>query len=93
MIFHTLPLAVKAMGKLTPDFGIFAIDATPEELAAIANNEAIRMTVMVIGDGVAFGRHHFFWIKKLLNNEPVERRQFTEGFPVNAENISQYYKK
>jgi ribose transport system substrate-binding protein len=85
--------AVKSSGKLTPDFGIFSIDATPGELEAIANNEAIRMTVMVVGDGAAFGRDHFDRMKKLINNEPVERKIYFEGFPVTAENISQYYSK
>jgi ribose transport system substrate-binding protein len=85
--------AVKASGKLTPDFGIFSCDATPGELEAIANNEACRVTVMITGDGAAFARHHFYWIKKLLNNEPVDRRYYNEFFPVNAENVSQYYSK
>jgi ribose transport system substrate-binding protein len=85
--------AVKASGKLTLDFGIFSCDATPGELEAIANNEACRVTIMITGDGAAFARHHFHWIKKLLNNEPVERKYYNEFFPVNAENVSQYYSK
>ena len=85
--------AVKASGLLDDKFGIFAIDATPGELEAIANNEAIRMSVMVIGDGAAFARHHFEWIKKLINGESVERKQYLDGFPVDASNINKYYKK
>ena len=41
--------AVKATGKLTDTFGIFAADATPEELVAISNNEACRMSVLITG--------------------------------------------
>lgn len=41
--------AAKAAGKLGDDFGIFAVDATEPELAAIKNNEGVRMSVIVTG--------------------------------------------
>jgi ribose transport system substrate-binding protein len=85
--------AIKSSGKLSPDFGIFAADATPEELAAMANNEAIRMSVLNTGDGKAKAEEIFGLLKKLLNNEPVERVVYRSNIPVTAENLGQYYAK
>jgi ribose transport system substrate-binding protein len=83
--------AVKSSGKLSPDFGIFAADATPEELTAMANNEAIRMSVLNTGDGKAKAKEIFGFLKKLLNNDPVERVVYRSNIPVTAANLSQYY--
>jgi ribose transport system substrate-binding protein len=84
--------AVKSSGKLTPDFGIFSCDGTQGELEAIANNEAIRSTIMV-GDAAFFAKEHFDWIKKLINDEPVEKKRYWTMFPVTVANIGQYYKQ
>jgi ribose transport system substrate-binding protein len=84
---------VKSSGKLTDDFGIFAADATAEEMLAIKNNEAVRMSVLLTGDGEAIAAEIFRLLKPLINGEtPAERRVFRETFPVNAENLSQYMK-
>ncbi|MDR1656605.1 MAG: sugar ABC transporter substrate-binding protein [Deltaproteobacteria bacterium] len=85
--------AVKSSGKLTDDFGIFAADATPEELTAMANNEAIRMSVLNTGDAKAKADEIFGLVKKLLNNEPVERIVYRSNIPVSAENLDQYFTK
>jgi ribose transport system substrate-binding protein len=85
--------AVKSSGKLTDDFGIFAADATPEELVAMANNEAIRMSVLNTGDGKAKADEIFGLLKKLLDGKPVDRVVYRSNIPVTAANLSQYYKK
>jgi ribose transport system substrate-binding protein len=85
--------AIKSSGKLSPDFGIFAADATPEELAAMANNEAIRMSVLNTGDSKAKAKEIFGLVKKLLNNEPVERVVYRSNIPVTPANLGQYYAK
>lgn len=85
--------AVKSSGKLTPDFGIFAADATAEELTAMSHNEAIRMSVLNTGDGKAKAEEIFGLLKKLLNNEPVQRVVYRSNIPVTPENLSQYYQK
>jgi ribose transport system substrate-binding protein len=84
--------AVKASGKLTPDFGIFAADATPEELKAMANNEACRMSVLKTGDAPVRAAEIYGLVKKLIRNEPVERKVFRTMYRVTAENLSQYYR-
>ncbi|MDR3123235.1 MAG: sugar ABC transporter substrate-binding protein [Treponema sp.] len=85
--------AVKSSGKLSPDFGIFAADATPEELTAMANNEAIRMSVLNTGDGKAKAEEIFGLLKKLLNNEPVDPVVYRSNIPVTPDNLSLYYKR
>jgi ribose transport system substrate-binding protein len=79
--------AVKAANKLTGDFGVFAADATPEEVEAIRNNEAIRMSVLFSGSPRANAHIIYGWVKKLLNNEPVDRKVMREMIPVTANNL------
>jgi ribose transport system substrate-binding protein len=80
--------AVKAANKLTSDFGIFAADATEEEVAAIRNNEAIRMSVLFSGSPRANGHIIYDLVKKLLNNEPVDRKVMREMIPVTINNLA-----
>ncbi|MDR3161761.1 MAG: sugar ABC transporter substrate-binding protein [Spirochaetaceae bacterium] len=79
--------AVKAANKLTDDFGIFAADATAEEVEAIRNNEAIRMSVLFSGSPRANGYIIYEWVKKLLNNEPTDRKVMREMIPVTINNL------
>ncbi|MDR0722277.1 MAG: substrate-binding domain-containing protein [Treponema sp.] len=79
--------AVKAANKLTDDFGIFAADATAEEVEAIKNNEAIRMSVLFSGSPRANGHIIYGWVRKLLNNEPVDRKVMREMIPVTINNL------
>ncbi|RDU22560.1 sugar ABC transporter substrate-binding protein [Anaerosacchariphilus polymeriproducens] len=83
--------AVKASGKLTDDFGIFAADATEEELAAMNKNEACRMSVLITGGADKIADEIFSWLKKLLAGEEVEKKIYRETIPVTKENLSQYY--
>jgi ribose transport system substrate-binding protein len=85
--------AVKSSGKLTADFGIFAADATEPELSAIANNEAIRMSVLITGDSKVQAMEIFSNLKKLLDNEPFERRLFRQTFPITAANVKEHYSR
>ncbi len=68
--------AVKASGKLTDTFGIFAADATPEELAAISGNEACRMSVLITGGPDAIAAEIYGLVKKLLAGQPVARKVY-----------------
>lgn len=82
--------AVKAANKLSDDFGVFAADATPEELEAISKNEAIRMSVMITGGPGEIAAEIYSWLKKIYAKEPIDRKVFREIFPVNKDNIAQY---
>jgi ribose transport system substrate-binding protein len=82
--------AVKAANKLSDDFGIFAADATPEELDAISKNEAIRMSVLNTGGPNEIAAEIYSWLKKLYTKEPVEQKVFREMIPVNKDNFAQY---
>jgi ribose transport system substrate-binding protein len=79
--------AVKAANKLTEDFGIFAADATEEEIVAIKNNEAIRMSVLFSGSPRANGHIIYGWVQKLLQNEPTNRKVMREMIPVTINNL------
>ena len=84
--------AVKASGKLTDDFGIFAADATNEELAAMSKNEAIRMSVLITGGPDKIAAEIHSWLKKLVSGEPVEKKIYRDTTPVTKDNLNQYYK-
>jgi ribose transport system substrate-binding protein len=79
--------AVKAAGMLTPDFGIFAADATELEIQAMENDEAVRMSVMITGSPKVIGQTVYARVKDLLDGKPVERRLMRELIPVTKENI------
>jgi ribose transport system substrate-binding protein len=82
--------AVKAADKLTPDFGIFSADATPEELDAMKKDEAIRMSVMITGGPNEIAAEIYGWVKKLYAGQPVEQKVYREIFPVTEANVDQY---
>jgi ribose transport system substrate-binding protein len=82
--------AFKAAGKLTPDVGIFAADATPAELTAIANNEAIRCSIMISGTPEDQANEIYAALEKLYTGQPVEKRLFRRIFPVNKDNYARY---
>jgi ribose transport system substrate-binding protein len=82
--------AVKASGKLTSDFGIFASDATPEELDAIAKDEAIRMSIMYTGTPEQFGEVVYGMVDKLYKGEPVNKKEYLSLIPVTKDNYREY---
>lgn len=83
--------AVKASGKLTDTFGIFAADATPEELAAISRNEAVRMSVLITGGPDAIAAEIYGIVRKLVGGEHVDRKVYRTITPVTKDNLGQYY--
>jgi len=82
--------AVKSAGKLTPDFGIFAADATAQELDAIANDEANRMSVMITGGGAAISTEIYSWLQKMVAGEDVPKIVFRTTIPITKDNLAQY---
>ena len=78
--------AVKAAGKLSPDFGIFAADATDLEIQAIENNEAIRMSVMISGSPKANARIIFGLVKDLLAGKAMDKKIMRELIPITKDN-------
>lgn len=83
--------AIKAAGKLTDKIGVFAADATDQELEAIKNNEANRMSVLITGDADAIAKEIYGWLEKLVAGETVEKEVFRTTIPVTADNLDQYY--
>lgn len=83
--------AAKAANKITDDFGIFAADASEQQLAAIKNNEGIRMSVMVTGGPDKMAQEIYDIASKLLASENLDKVYVREIFPINSENIDQYY--
>lgn len=85
--------AAKAAGKVTADFGIFAADATDQELAAIKNNEGNRMSVLITGGPKEIADEIYSWLKKLVAGEKVPKEVFRTTIAVTASNLSKYYNK
>ncbi|MDR2191628.1 MAG: sugar ABC transporter substrate-binding protein [Endomicrobium sp.] len=81
---------VKATGRLKPDIGIFAADASPQELEAIAKNEAIRSSIIITGTPKTSAREIYGLIKKLYEGKPVERNIYRKFFPVNKDNYKEF---
>jgi ribose transport system substrate-binding protein len=80
--------AVKAAGKLTPDFGIFAADATDLEIQAIENDEAIRMSVMISGSPKANAKIIFDLVKAMISDKSMEKNVLRELIPITKENTN-----
>ncbi|GMO53687.1 MAG: hypothetical protein Ta2G_12030 [Termitinemataceae bacterium] len=81
--------AVKGAGRLTDDFGIFAADATEEEVVAIESNEAVRMSILISGSpkknaGIIYG-----YLKQLLAGEQLEKRIMRDLIPITSVNVSE----
>ncbi|MFW5889340.1 MAG: sugar ABC transporter substrate-binding protein [Bacillota bacterium] len=83
--------AVKANNKLSDDFGIFAADATDQELEAMTNNEANRMSVLITGDAEKMADVIYGYVQKMLNDEEIEQNVYRELIPVTQENVDKYY--
>lgn len=82
--------AAKAADKISEDFGIFAADATQQELEAIRNNEGNRMSVLITGGYDAIAQEIYGWLEQLVAGEEVPRQVFRELIPVTQANIEQY---
>lgn len=83
--------AIKSSGKLTDVVGVFAADATGPELAAMKNEEANRMSVMITGDHQAIAEEIYALIMGKIDNADMEKEQYRELIPITAENMDQYF--
>lgn len=83
--------ALKAANMLADDVGVFAIDATDQELAAITAGEAIRMSVMLTGTDVQRGEAAYGLILSMLDGTQAEKNVYRDAFPVTSENVAEYY--
>lgn len=79
--------AAKAANKVTPDFGIFAADATEQELAAIKANEGNRASIMITGGPVTMGQEMAELIYKVAAGEQLDKNFVRSIFPITAENV------
>jgi ribose transport system substrate-binding protein len=78
--------AAKEASKVTPDFGIFAADATEQELKAIKANEGCRMSVMITGGPVKMADAVYGLVKKLGAGQSVPKEIFRTLTPITARN-------
>jgi ribose transport system substrate-binding protein len=85
--------AVKGSGKPIDEFGIFAADATPEEMEAMKNKEAVRHSILITGGPKEIAAEIYRWISLMYDNKPVERRVYREFIPVTPENLDKFYNK
>lgn len=86
--------AAKAAAKITDDFGIFAADATQPELAAMKNNEGVRMTVTVTGTNTDIAKEIWKMVSMLQSGEPIETKEiYREFIPVTIDNVDSYLGK
>ena len=83
--------AVKSAGKLTEDFGIFAADATDQELEAMANNEANRMSVLITGNAEKMAEVIYGYLQKMVAGEEVPKVVYRELIPVTRDNLDKHY--
>ncbi len=79
--------AAKAAQKITDDFGIFAADATEQEMNAIRNNEGNRVSIMITGGPETMGAEMASLIEKVYAGEKMDKLFVREIFPVNKENV------
>lgn len=95
--------AFKANGKITDDIGVFAADATDEELSAMLAGEANRMSVMITGVPTTIGETVYSMLVNLASDEGFTEADLAEGesmdgknvyrniFPVTIDNVKDYY--
>ncbi|MTI61233.1 MAG: sugar ABC transporter substrate-binding protein [Firmicutes bacterium] len=84
---------VKAAGKLSKDFGIFAVDGTDQELEAMVNDEAIRMSVLNTGKPPKMAEVIYGYLEKMMAGEEVPHIVYREMIPVTKENVDKYIQR
>jgi ribose transport system substrate-binding protein len=80
--------AAKAANKITSDFGIFAADATEQELNAIKSKEGNRMSVIITGGPVTIAKEMYGLVKKVAASEQIEKKYYRRIFPITKENVN-----
>ena len=81
---------VKAMGKNSADFGLFAIDATEQEIKNIINGDPERGAVS-LGGGKAHGDVLIDLTVSVLNKETVKKDNFMPPKLIDKSNAQAYY--
>lgn len=84
--------ALKTIGTISDDMGVFAVDGTNEEMRAIKNKEACRMSVLVTGTSPMIGEECYGILSDLVDGVPVEKEYFRDFFPVTIDNVDEYYR-
>lgn len=82
--------AVKASGKATPDFGIFAADATDEACDKISKREEPFRASVSLGTPKQLAESVFDICMKLVNNEDIDSKIYRQFKVVNEENVEDY---
>jgi ribose transport system substrate-binding protein len=85
--------AAKAAKKITANFGIFAADATDQEIQAIRSNEGNRMSVMVTGGPDKMAAQVYGLLSKLVAGEKLQKEVYRTLTPITAKNVDKYFKK
>ena len=85
--------ALKAANMVRDDVGVFAVDATDQELASIVAGEAIRMSVMLTGVDDVRGEVAYGLILSMLDGSATAKNVYRDAFPVTAENVADYITK
>lgn len=95
--------AFKAKGDIPDDVGVFAADATDEELSAITNGEANRMSVMITGVPTVLADTVYGMLVAVTSEDGYTEANLSEGetmdgknvyrntIPITAENVAEYY--
>lgn len=79
--------AFKAAGEITDDIGVFAADATDEELAAMVAGEANRMSVAVTGTPVVIANTVYPMLVHMASETGFTEADLAEGETMNGTNV------
>lgn len=82
--------AVKAAGKATSDFGIFAADATDEACDKISKSDEPFRASVSLGTPKQLAESVFDICMKLVNNEDIDSKIYRQFKVVNEENVQDY---
>ena len=82
--------AAKAAGKITPDFGIFAADATKPELSAMKNNEGVRMSVAITGTFADSANVVWGMVKTVTTEKSYKKEVYRDLIPVTKANVDKF---
>ena len=82
--------AVKASGKASADFGIFAADATEEACDKIIKPEEPFRASVSLGTPEQLANQVYDICMKLVNGEPLDAKIYREFKVVNEANVEDY---
>ncbi len=82
--------AVKAAGKATQDFGIFAADATDEACDKISKSDEPFRASVSLGNPKQLAEQVFNICMSLVNNQHIDSKIYRQFKVVNEENVQDY---